>query len=700
MAPLAFRTGRLAHLRLAAACWLIGLLVAATAGLFPQPSIVHAQTATVVAERLDATYEIQPSGDVLVRETWRYTFNATQPIRQGFRTLPLGRVDGITNVGVSDGGQAYARLQPDDARRENAFRVTTNEDKGDLEIRWYFSPISGRQTRTWTISYRARGAILEYERGDQFWWRVVHNLDYPVQATTATVTLPVPAAADQLRLAANPEGQATRIQTTGDRTVVFDLAPIPQGRTAEIRVQFPHGAITGPPPQWQSGVDQQTWLEEQVRPTLNLFMLLLAFGLLPVLGLVGLLYLWWTQGRDPAVGAVPDVLTTPPSRLPPGMVGTLIDESADPQDVLATLADLGERGIIQSQEVPAEGLVGSDYDFELERRPLPPGVHLRPYEQTFLDTLFGDESTIRLSAVRGRFFPAIPRFAQQLENAVAAEGLTNGAPSAVRGRYRGLGITIIVISVVAGILSLIFVGWLTPLVVLPFITIGVLGFGLTLLSRSMPARTRAGALEAARWRAFRNYLARLPQETPAEAPLAASRYLPYAIALGLNRQWVDRLASVGVPAPPWFRPLGQPTGPWGPGHGPYAGPHGGPYWGPGPYGGGWGPFGGGGPVIIVPGGWGGGTHPQYPGPGGSVQAPPQPGEPGPSVNWPQSPQDWSDQAGGGFQDASDSLARMFDTASDLFSGHGGGGGGGWSGGGSGWGGGGDSGSSGGGFSSE
>src|SRR5262249_14197652 len=149
----------------------------------------------------------------------------------------------------------------------------------------------------------------------------------------------------------------------------------------------------------------------------------------------------------------------------------------------------------------------------------------------------------------------------ELEAAVAGEGLTNGPPGEVRRRYHRIALTVVVVAVLGGIASLIFFGWLTFAVVLPFITLAVLGIVLMLLAQAMPARTRTGPLEPARWRAFRNSLARLPQESRPEAAAAAGRYLPYAVAFGLNRGWIERLASVGIWAPPWFRPIGQPGGP-------------------------------------------------------------------------------------------------------------------------------------------
>ena len=50
------------------------------------------------------------------------------------------------------------------------------------------------------------------------------------------------------------------------------------------------------------------------------------------------------RGRDPRPAAVPAELDQPPSDLPAGVAGTLIDQQADVQDVLATLRlELGGR---------------------------------------------------------------------------------------------------------------------------------------------------------------------------------------------------------------------------------------------------------------------------------------------------------------------------------------------------------------------
>jgi uncharacterized membrane protein YgcG len=166
-----------------------------------------------------------------------------------------------------------------------------------------------------------------------------------------------------------------------------------------------------------------------------------------------------------------------------------------------------------------------------------------------------------------------------------------------------------------------------------------------MVGSAMPRRTAQGALEAARWRAFRRYLKRISHAESTES-LPHAHYLAYAVALGVDQSFVWHMESVGTPPPAWY---GQHSdGPGG--------------------------------VVFVPGGWYGGDRrgrngaapdtPAVSGPGGGVATAQVP-----------NPQGWSDALAGLLNAASEAMAH-------------GGGSGGWSGGGFGGGGGGGGGSGG------
>lgn len=99
-------------------------------------------------------------------------------------------------------------------------------------------------------------------------------------------------------------------------------------------------------PAWQDASDRREQVIRERGPQRTLLFLGLAL-LIAIGGGLAVLTAWWTQGRDPEVGPVPDILVTPPAELPPAVVGALVDEHVDQRDIVATLVDLGRRGILQ-----------------------------------------------------------------------------------------------------------------------------------------------------------------------------------------------------------------------------------------------------------------------------------------------------------------------------------------------------------------
>ena len=71
---------------------------------------------------------------------------------------------------------------------------------------------------------------------------------------------------------------------------------------------------------------------------------------------------------------------------------------------------------------------------------------------------------------------------------------------------------------------------------------------------AMPAKTRKGAEEAAKWKAFYEYLSNLDKYGNVdEAAQRFAEYLPYAVAFGIDKSWVRRFSqSTSASIPPWY----------------------------------------------------------------------------------------------------------------------------------------------------
>jgi hypothetical protein len=426
--------------------------------------------------------------------------------------------------------------------------------------------------------------------------------------------------------------------------------------------------VNAAPPAWQAADDARRQAQEKQDQRQSLYnaVFLGIGGLFAIIGGVGVYGLWYSRGRDPHTGLIADFLPTPPDDLPPGAAGTLLDETADQQDIVATLVDLGHRGVLKMEEIKNEGILGFGGSRDFKLTLLNPALATAAFEKTLLDALFGSKlevnETAKLSDVKSRFTTAQPKIKEDLYDELVTRGYFPRSPEETRSSWRS-GTLIVGIGLI--VLAFIFGGALTsiaPLIWIPIGVVGILILALFLLSSSMPRKTQSGAEAAAKWGAFRRYLENIDKyEKLDEAKGIFDKYLAYAIAFGLEHSWVNKFASVGTATPEWYG--GGPT-----------------VWTGAPYGR---RAYRGGPVIIGYPGYGPGGF------GGLGQGPGQTGGGGGGVNLPNVPdlQDVSDSAGRSLQSTSGGLFDMFNSAAKVFSGFSGssrggrGGGGGWSGGG-------------------
>lgn len=275
--------------------------------------------------------------------------------------------------------------------------------------------------------------------------------------------------------------------------------------------------------------------------------------------------IWWAWvGRDPRPGSiVPE--WRPPDGVPPGAAGALVDQRADPADILATLLDLAARGHLTIREVhpsgvPAEGdeavrvartilqnvgLWTTEWEF---RRTDRPPDDLAPFEGAIFHALLGGERSVTMSAVAPSFRELLPGLYQGLYREMVERGWFRHSPHATRREWMALGGVIAAIGAAA-------IGWL-----------GRTDAGLGLLisggivfafSPVMPVVTRAGARARDQLLGLREYVRRAERaEVEARhrderAPGHFEEILPYAIALGVVDLWLKEFAGL-TDGPGWY----------------------------------------------------------------------------------------------------------------------------------------------------
>ncbi len=214
---------------------------------------------------------------------------------------------------------------------------------------------------------------------------------------------------------------------------------------------------------------------------------------------------------------------------------------------------LARHGAVEMVEVTRAG--ARDYSLLLTH---PERIEDR-IERDLLVVLFGHNpqapSEVRLSEVRERFLGHRQRIRADLYREMVDRGYFTRSPEETRNRWRRLAWGGGVASVaIGGVLTFLTDTW----ALLPTIAGVIVSLFLLRVARQMPQKTRHGAEAAAKWRAFRTYLEDIRRyESLETATDLFDRFLAYAVAFGIEKQWVRSFERAGAPVPRWYHSAGD-----------------------------------------------------------------------------------------------------------------------------------------------
>lgn len=505
-----------------------------------------------VWDKVSVTVRLQDDGTMRVREldTVRFTGG---PFRQGYREIPLADVESISDVTVAEVGSGPAQpytYVPRYAYSRNAPHTYTYQKVGTMmRIEWSFPPTTS-STRTFVIEYLARGALRVYDNAtppyQEISWMGVDSVltrDAPVNQATLIFVLPHPV--DPAATVA--EGDGTPFGGEDGQTWGWRAEHLGPGDTLGASLQFPP-LVQARKPAWQDTYDRQIARDASANLVFLGLALLTAVG-----GGVSLLAAWWFRGRDPLPGPIPDRLSAPPDDTPPGVVGALLDEQVDERDYVATLIDLGRRGVVRitSRVQPVVSRKQSMVVTLLE-----PDAPMAPFERALLAMLFAKtwwrhaQVNLPLDDPTG-MSEALREVTSLLYGELVQRGYFTAPPPGTRTGWRYAGIALWVVAVLVLLLGMAAVSSIVwPL--LASLALAALGTAVFVVSRHMPRKTRAGAEAAARWLAFRRSMEavdRLHEQHGGQEDF--ERYLPYAVVFGIQLPWIDAFSRATTAAPTW-----------------------------------------------------------------------------------------------------------------------------------------------------
>jgi hypothetical protein len=371
------------------------------------------------------------------------------------------------------------------------------------------------------IAYRTSRQIGFFADHDELYWNVNGTgWTFPFDRLTAEVTFAQPVPAGELKVEAYTGSQGARgreynaLVRPGSAAFRVTRA-LKAGEGMTIVVAFPKGIVA--PPSVLASLGGFLRANGGAAAGLGGLALLLAF----------LFWRWWLVGRDPRGGPLFPRYEAPAGIGPAG--ARYIDRMAcDDRCFAAALLGLGSRGFLKIRQF------GERY--RLERTGAE--VQWLPGEQEVARRLFA-HSAERLE-LQKQHDPAVEE-----ARASFASAIEHYFGDKLFSRNRASFYTGVAIAIATGLVMLALD---TPIVVGSVLG-AVMALQLYLFSRWLPAYSVRGRRLQDEIEGLRQYLGVAEKDdlarmkAPAQTPQEFARFLPYAVALGVERTWAERFAA-------------------------------------------------------------------------------------------------------------------------------------------------------------
>jgi uncharacterized membrane protein len=494
---------------------------------------------TLVIERFDAVIDVAADGSIVVEETIIPRFTGSW--NGIFRSIP---VQYRTPQGLNYTLRLDVQAVTDDEGHKLRYEDSRQRHYRKLKI-WVPGAVDA--TRSVRLRYRVPNGLRFFEEHDELYWNVTGDeWEVPIESASAVVRLPNGVSGVRATAFRGAYGSTERSEVSVEADGVHVQTDRGLGMREGLTI------VVG----WNPGVVHRPTAVEKGAQLVSSNLPLL----IPPLILFGMYRLWSRRGRDPQMGPIATQYE-PPSQMSPAELGTLADGTPDMRDITASIVDLAVRGYLHIEETKDEHVFGlfssKDYMFSL-KRDRSAWSELKQHERDLLDAMFGASlPEIRLSELKNEFYKHLPGLRDQLYSGLVSGGFYTGRPDRIRLVYIVGGI--ILGFVVGGASGAIMQGLgMQPVA---GIVAGVLsGIIVVAFGWFMPARTPRGTRELEKVMGFREFLSRVESdrlERMVKTPEMFEKYLPFAMALGVEDNWAKAFDGIYTQPPSWY------TGPGG-----------------------------------------------------------------------------------------------------------------------------------------
>ena len=482
--------------------------------------------------KFNSNVHVAEDGSARVEEQITFVFNGEY--HGIYRDLPVDY--------PGPGGSNYTLFVKVDSITDdsgNKLKYEKKTSNGFLHLKIYV-PGAVDATRTVNIEYSVANGTRFFEDHDEFYWNVTGN-DWPVLIEQASAIIYFPSEASGKLRAQAFEGiygssQHASASVTGPSASVEsrDALPMRGGLTADIYIE-------------KGVLHQPSAIARFVRfirsnPVLTL----------PLWAFAVMFPMWWMKGRDPDPGMSVAPMYEPPEKMGPAEVGTLIDGSVDPRDITSVLVDTAVRGYVKIVETQHKGFLSTtkDYEFHLLKDPSQ-WNDLTDYERAMLQQVFAGGQVTLLSSLTNHFYTALPMIKSEIMSALKAKGMYTVDPDSAKG-YWGLGLLMVALPY-AALQVLGFADFLNS-VPLAFVSALIALAIIIVIGKQLTATSLKGARTQVQIKGFLEFMRRVDADRLKRMPPDTfEKFLPYAMALGVEHQWAKAFEGIIQNPPSWYQ---------------------------------------------------------------------------------------------------------------------------------------------------
>lgn len=402
-----------------------------------------------------------------------------------------------------------------------------------------------RGDHAYRITYTTKGQVGFFPNFDEIYWNVNGNgWNFAIDSISALIHLPAAAQVRQTACYTGAQGSTERACSDSiidAHTVRFLGRAMGAYEGLTVAVGFQKGVVAEPPP--------PSFLEKNAVPLVG--------GFITLLLLLYYFLTWFRFGRDPDMPTVIPLFEAP-NNLSPASVAMVMKGRFDNDQITPAMINLAVKGFIRIEEEKEKMLLGliTKETYTLEK--LKPGSGLPREEQELLNHMFG--SGQGNFVIDGTYSPGVQSMASAFRGTLRDQwhGFLNKG-----NNYRFWWIpilTVIVCAIALLVLHDSYWGEHDGWYVVAFVLANVILFLLYHYLIKRPSEEKQ-ALRS-RLNGFKMYLGAAEEKQlqhfnpPAMTPEVFEKYLPYAIAFGVEEVWGDRFQDMIAKAlvPPDYRP--------------------------------------------------------------------------------------------------------------------------------------------------